>query len=1039
MFGVVCTTERFSFYSGSEIRDFVNSHPEMESKIKIPDDTSVCPLKDRSYSPCSGSARFDDITTLKICEFKGYTKVISKTSSFYNSPADNTLWNWDTTKNNGVVQWADVAGNQILDVLTCEREVCPKQCSDGIDNDGDGKIDYPTDEGCVDANDDNEAGEPIGNFDGVNNCQNVYGWTCDSDDFNKAIDVHLYKNGPVGAGGVLLGIFKADMQRGSQVGALCDGNNNHGFSFALPADLKDGTSKKIYAYSINIGTPSNNVHLTGSPAVFTCNPPKCSEDQTIFETLTVTKSNAALYNDPNFDNRICYDKIFGNNYPETNPPHICIANDKNTVLWLKTNSDSKVSTTKSSDFATPVCYGDLKCRAVDESQGQLCNSDEKIVASLESTTNSLVSEGDDTDYKIKICCKSQVALNTVNWADMENNQITTANIKDTVQMIVGGVYLKDESLRFTIKKKETLGGIDRLAKDKVIISTESNKLIEQWIAGEITLNTGVELWIGEYYFEVILNEDTATKKTSGILIVTAPENNQPPVANIVSPGDGNIFFLNGPITFTQDSYDLDDNFEYTWDFGDGIILSGNSITKENYNPVHTYTTVGQKLIKLKVKDNRELEVTDQVSILVVDSGKYAFASISVPKNERDEPYGISIDYDATKTYAIDVIKDSNGCRTISCYAGLCPTVTTGISSCPSNTGPISISPLSSSNDIYQLLNFKWEHCKKTDGVFGNCVQDNRQGSNGVLFSKSFINVGDYSSKLTISLGAPSPDSFDKSIFKVAYDRYTCEKSDSYSRWISSDLPIIDSSNNCEINDPLIQGETCCPTNGYNCVQDKCARSITKCSDFESESDCNANGGNQVLAESQFKNNLDISSESNCINIEEALSHGNNGKCTSSCFYKCEWKTNKCVLSSENKIVYGGPPSISWLHSDLSSSSSLLSNYKNYCEATTQDVTYKCTYDIESKGDCNGAADFYEELWTAVLSAQNGDGTPIDCKSYDAQTNPKIDDACKSCVSGSHVVNCEKVIKLPFFDYRNFILSVLILVTIYYFIVKKEKK
>ncbi|MEK6914734.1 MAG: hypothetical protein AABW83_03730, partial [Nanoarchaeota archaeon] len=192
VFGVVCTTERFSFYSGSEIRDFVNSHPEMESKIKIPDDTSVCPLKDRSYSPCSGSARFDDITTLKICEFKGYTKVISKTSSFYNSPADNTLWNWDTTKNNGVVQWADVAGNQILDVLTCEREVCPKQCNDGSDNDNDGKKDYPIDEGCVDANDDNEAGEPIGNFDGVNNCQNVYGWTCDSDDFNKAIDVHLY-------------------------------------------------------------------------------------------------------------------------------------------------------------------------------------------------------------------------------------------------------------------------------------------------------------------------------------------------------------------------------------------------------------------------------------------------------------------------------------------------------------------------------------------------------------------------------------------------------------------------------------------------------------------------------------------------------------------------------------------------------------------------------------------------------------------------------------------------------------------------------
>ena len=34
----------------------------------------------------------------------------------------------------------------------------PPQCADGIDNDGDGKIDYPADEGCAFANDDSEAG-----------------------------------------------------------------------------------------------------------------------------------------------------------------------------------------------------------------------------------------------------------------------------------------------------------------------------------------------------------------------------------------------------------------------------------------------------------------------------------------------------------------------------------------------------------------------------------------------------------------------------------------------------------------------------------------------------------------------------------------------------------------------------------------------------------------------------------------------------------------------------------------------------------------
>ena len=148
-----------------------------------------------------------------------------------------------------------------------------ESCRDGIDNDNDGKIDYPNDAGCMDVDDDNEAGEPYGYLDGVNNCQNVYGWTCDPDDFNQGVDVHLYKDGPVGAGGVLLGIVKADVQRESAVGGLCGGNVNHGFSFDIPVDIKDGNDHSIYAYAINIGTPANNAVLNNVPLSFNCNNP----------------------------------------------------------------------------------------------------------------------------------------------------------------------------------------------------------------------------------------------------------------------------------------------------------------------------------------------------------------------------------------------------------------------------------------------------------------------------------------------------------------------------------------------------------------------------------------------------------------------------------------------------------------------------------------------------------------------------------------------------------------------------------------------
>ena len=35
------------------------------------------------------------------------------------------------------------------------------QCSDGIDNDGDTRIDYPADQGCESATEGDETGEPI--------------------------------------------------------------------------------------------------------------------------------------------------------------------------------------------------------------------------------------------------------------------------------------------------------------------------------------------------------------------------------------------------------------------------------------------------------------------------------------------------------------------------------------------------------------------------------------------------------------------------------------------------------------------------------------------------------------------------------------------------------------------------------------------------------------------------------------------------------------------------------------------------------------
>ncbi|OGY99909.1 MAG: hypothetical protein A3C11_03230 [Candidatus Sungbacteria bacterium RIFCSPHIGHO2_02_FULL_49_12] len=92
------------------------------------------------------------------------------------------------------------------------------------------------------------------------------GWTCDPDDYNQAITVHFYGDGPAGSG-TLLGAATANLARESAVGDQCGGNANHGFSFSTPGSLKDGNEHRVYAYAINIGPATNNPLLAGSPKI----------------------------------------------------------------------------------------------------------------------------------------------------------------------------------------------------------------------------------------------------------------------------------------------------------------------------------------------------------------------------------------------------------------------------------------------------------------------------------------------------------------------------------------------------------------------------------------------------------------------------------------------------------------------------------------------------------------------------------------------------------------------------------------------------
>jgi len=140
-----------------------------------------------------------------------------------------------------------------------------------IDNDEDGRIDFPRDEGCTSASDTNETDDfksPIGYLDGSVSCMYVYGWTCDQDTPDRSLDVHIYYDAPQGH--TFVGTARATEARETAVGNLCGkGNNRHGFFFQIPSFLKDGQAHRLYAYGID-SAGGENSHLSSSPVTIVC-------------------------------------------------------------------------------------------------------------------------------------------------------------------------------------------------------------------------------------------------------------------------------------------------------------------------------------------------------------------------------------------------------------------------------------------------------------------------------------------------------------------------------------------------------------------------------------------------------------------------------------------------------------------------------------------------------------------------------------------------------------------------------------------------
>jgi hypothetical protein len=92
---------------------------------------------------------------------------------------------------------------------------------------------------------------PTGYLEGLNASGNASGWSFDPDTPSQSININFYVDGPVGIG-TLAGTAPANLLR-ADVNAAYNATGNHGFSWNIPNQYRDGKPHKLYAYGMDSG------------------------------------------------------------------------------------------------------------------------------------------------------------------------------------------------------------------------------------------------------------------------------------------------------------------------------------------------------------------------------------------------------------------------------------------------------------------------------------------------------------------------------------------------------------------------------------------------------------------------------------------------------------------------------------------------------------------------------------------------------------------------------------------------------------------
>ena len=318
--------------------------------------------------------------------------------------------------------------------------------------------------------------------------------------------------------------------------------------------------------------------------------------------------------------------------------------------------------------------------------GSLCSSDEKLTLRLSGETDALISNASDSNFPLQICCKekdvSPPMFSNITWQDMLGNNITTADVNDTVKMVVFRQDLLLKNVNYQVFKERTCSLSDPL--DCVLQFFGDVRIAQEQSRGYRTIRINET---GNYYFTAKA-EDSTDVATSNTLAITSPQVNNVPVISIVKPIEESRFVVwnNGKtdtISFEQNATDTDDDLSVTWDFNDGYtIKKENCLTGGNCNATYSYNSsaAGTRMITAEAKESTRYNPQSEYDIkriYVYKPGLVLFPIIDSPDYRIKVFNPGTVRFDGTSTHVANCTYSLSECNLPGKGSGSCFTINNG--------------------------------------------------------------------------------------------------------------------------------------------------------------------------------------------------------------------------------------------------------------------------------------------------------------------------------------------------------------------------